>query len=248
MLTSKTKGEVGLANFVHWPFKLFAMRGKPAFHQRPFTRSGGTTLGGRDLVTQTDLGFWRAVFPNIMVKSNDMRHEEAWNAIQVALQGRTGLVIVPAYYTGSRLQQLAKTQSALATHSDGSTFSDGTKYSSEPPLVQMEEDAQIGATVVKLRALREGLSLTGIKYSYFHALYQTGPVRSRDGDVVQVPIFPATRAKIPAGSILTVKEPTCLMHLASDNEMDIVHGVSPITPKTLNFVEAIDYWDKVAAE
>ena len=237
-----------MANFIHWPFELFETRGKPAFHQRPFTRSGGATLGGRELVTQTDLGFWRAVLPNIMVKSNDMHHEEAWNAIQVALQGRAGLVIVPAYYTGSRLQQLAKTQSALATHADGSTFSDGTRYSSEPPLVQMEEEAQIGATVVKLRALRDDVRLAGIKYSYFHALYQTGPLISKAGQIVQVPIFPATRARIPAGSILTVKEPTCLMHLASDNEMDIVHGVNPITIKTLNFVEAIDYWDKVAAE
>ncbi len=237
-----------MPDLIHWPHNLFGMQGKPSFQSRPFTRGGGRTLGGRELTALTDLGFWRAVFPNIMVEANNMLHEETWNAIQVALQGRTGLVIVPAYYTGSRLQQIARTQSALAPHSDETSFSDGSLYSSEPPLVQMEEDAQIGATVVKLRALREGLKLAGIKYSYFHALYQTGPIISQEGGVVQVPIIPATRAKIPAGSVLSVKEPTCLMHLASDNEMDIVHGVSPITFKTLNFVEAVDYWDKEATE
>lgn len=232
---------------IHWPHQLFEMKGKPAFHQCSFTRTGGRTLSGRELVTQTDLGFWRATFANIMVMANNLRHEEAWNAIRVALQGRAGLVIVPAFHVGSRVQLLARSQEGLTNFSDGTTFSDGSSYFSEPALVRMEEEAQIGATVVKLRALKPGLSLTGMRYSYLHALYETGPVIERQGDVVQVPIFPATRARIPAGSLLNITMPTCLMHLTTDREMDLSHGVSPVTLKTINFVEAIDYWDRIAA-
>lgn len=148
---------------------------------------------------------------------------------------------------GIAAAKLAKAQRSFVAHSDGSTFSDGASYRNEPALLQMEEQAQIGSTVVKLRGLQEGLSLSGIRFSYFHALYESGPVIEKNGDVIQLPIFPAVRAKIPAGALLNVSEPTCLMHLASDNQMDMEFGLSPVTNKSLSFVEAIDYWDEEAA-
>ncbi len=180
--------------------------------------------------------------------STDLKHEETWNAIRVALQGRSGLVVVPAYHAGSRLQKLAKSQRCFAGYSDGSTFSDGSSYKGQPALLRMDEPAQIGSTVLKLCTLKKGLNLSGIKFSYFHALYETGPLIKQSGNVVQIPVFPAVRAHIPAGAVLNVSEPTCLMHLASDNEMDLAQGFSPTTKTTLNFVEAVDFWDEVAGQ
>ncbi|WP_153042428.1 hypothetical protein [Pseudovibrio sp. W64] len=236
-----------MTNVIHWPHSLFASQGKPTFQKRPFSRSGGMTLGGRELVTQTDLGFWRAMIPNIVLRRRDLRHEEAWNGVEVALQGQVGLVIVSVSHVTSQVQKLAKQARAYVPHADGTEFSDGTSYESEPAFVQLEEEANLGATVLKLRGLQSGLRLSGIYFSYLHALYMTGPIIEADGDVVRVPIFPAIRAKIPAGALLNVAEPSCLMKLASDNELDLNFGSSCFITKTVHFVEAIDYWDKASA-
>ncbi|WP_152986629.1 hypothetical protein [Pseudovibrio sp. POLY-S9] len=236
-----------MTNVIHWPHSLFASQGKPSFQKRPFSRSGGMTLGGRELVTQTDLGFWRARIPNIVLRRRDLRHEEAWNAIEVALHGQVGLVIVSVSHVGSQVQKLAKQARSYVPHADETGFSDDTFYASEPALVQLEEQATLGSTVLKLRGLQSGLRLSGIHFSYLHALYNTGPIIETVGDVVRVPIFPAIRAPIPAGTLLNVTEPSCLMKLASDNEMNLDFSSSSFTRKTVNFVEAIDYWDKVSA-
>ncbi len=235
-----------VSEIVHWPYALFRAQGEPAFLKSPVTRVGGRTLGGYELTARTDLGFWRHTMPNVLIRTRSLAQKEAWNAISTALGGRAGLVVMSAYHVSSRLQKLAKQLKSEQTFSDGTTFSDGAGFTGEPPLVEMAEDAQIGATVVKLRALKDDIQLSGVKFSHRYALHETGPVLEQYGNVVRVPVYPAMRRKISAGALLIISEPSCLMHPASDNEMDVQFGLGVYTHKTLNFVEALDFWNEQA--
>jgi len=106
--------------------------------------------------------------------------------------------------------------------------------------------AAIGATVVNLLLVDGAEDLSGIRFSYNDALYETGRPISQTGAVWQVPIFPAIRAQIPSGAQLEVTSPTCLVKLATDREMDVTISVSGFDQRDVSFVEAVDYWSDLA--
>jgi len=60
-------------------------------------------------------------------------------------------------------------------------------------------------------------------------------------------VTPAIRQTIPAGADLEFDNPTCLVHLASDNGMDIPQdAIGKTSLVNVNFVEATDYWSRLA--
>ena len=104
----------------------------------------------------------------------------------------------------------------------------------------------IGATVIKLRIINADANLVGVRFSYNHALYETGPVISVDGDIWEVPISPTVREVIPHGADLEFDRPTCLCRLTEDRGMD--GGINPdhFEQRSVSFVEANDYWNDLA--
>lgn len=235
-----------MIEIIHWPARLL----KPATAMASpvaFSRSGGRSLGGIERTTRSDKGFWRVTLDAVAVYSPG--HRRAWNAIRTSLNGKAGLVVVPAwsfdsapYASGQRERPL------LTTHDDGTTFDDGSEYWQGSVDIEMASYAPLSSTVVTLKLINAA-SAAGIRFSYQHALYETGPILSEAAEnTFQVPVFPAIRQAIPAGSKLEADMPTVLCHLADDRAMDVSLNNTEIDTASVEFVEAVDFWNDLALE
>lgn len=233
-----------MADYIHWPTRMLRPQ-TSIVSQVAFTRSGGRSLGGIERVTRTDKGFWRITLSEVLVW--DRAQRRVWNAIRTKLNGRAGLIAVPAWSIDSAPYPSGNFEPLVSVpHDDGTTFDDGTEYGQGSLDIQMATYAPLGATVVTIRLVRASQA-TGIRFSYQHALYETGPILNEVAvGVFQVPIFPAVRMAIPAGAQLEADDPTCLCHLVSDSAMDLDLNSNQANQSTVEFVEAVDYWNDLA--
>ncbi|MEQ1956018.1 hypothetical protein [Mesorhizobium sp. CN2-181] len=229
-----------------WPKCTLPPRSTPA-NPLPFTRGGGPTLGGFERSTKTDKGSWAIELQGISIGGLDYGKKRTWNALRVALGGRAGLIVVPVWSWDTAPYASGKFErKILLPHDDGTSFDDGSLYEQGAIDVVMEETATISQNVVTLRRVKAADDLAGIRFSYQHALYETGPAIDIDGNLWTVPVFPSIRATIPAGAALECDEPTCLVHLAEDRGMDIAQGKRERQDVSVSFVEAADYWNDLA--
>lgn len=214
----------------------------------PFTRSGGTTLGGISTAVRTDLGFWKIDYAGVVMQNRKREQWQTWQAIRQLLAGRSGLIAVPVRASLSAPYASGSFEDAPEVpHSDGSTFSDGTEYVQGAISIVTVGVTPIGATTIRLRIIKGAANLVGVRFSYKHALYETGPVISIDGDIWEVPISPTVRELIPAGADLEFDQPTCLCRLSDDRGMDVVQdAISKNANPNVSFVEATDYWNRLA--
>lgn len=211
----------------------------------PFTRGGGPSLGGVERVTRTDRGFWSIGFKGVPLYTAAQRRCVNW--LRTSLSGRAGLVAVPALSIDSAPWLAGTTRGRfLTTHSDGAGFSDGSRYSQPGIVVEMAAAAAIGDTSVTLRLVYGLDDLCGIRFSYNHALYETGVVTALDDDLWTVEIAPDIRAAIPEGALLELDRPTCLVHLATDKELDTALSRGAVDRIDVSFLEAVDYWNDLA--
>ena len=215
----------------------------------PFSRSGGRTLGGVEPATRTDLGFWAVDYGNVVLRNNRRQQWQTWQAIRQMLGGKPGLIAVPvrsalsAPYASGRYEPVVET-----AHDDDSLFDDDTPYTQGAISVVTEGITPIGATQIRLRIIKADANLVGVRFSFEHALYETGPLIDVTGDVWTVPLSTTVRATIPAGSDLEFDQPTCLCHLVEDRGMDVPQdAISRHSLPSVSFVEATDYWADLAA-
>lgn len=229
-----------MADILVWPVELLTPEEcRPNIV--PFTRSGGRSLGGVEPATRTDLGYWAIDLVDIATFS--MAQRRTWEAIGQKLGGRAGLIAVPAWsrdtapYVSGEFEPVG-----FVPHDDDAPFDDDTEYQQGAISVVTDGVTPIGATTIRMRIINAASDLVGVRFSYDHALYKTGPVISVDGDIWTLPISPAVRALIPAGSDLEFDEPTCLCRLADDRGMDAGVNSIEFEQRSLSFVEATDYW------
>ena len=234
-------------NIIQWPVCVLRPQ-QSAADLVPFSRSGGRTLGGIEPATRTDLGYWAIEYSNIVLQSRNRNEWRAWSGIRQALGGKAGLIAVPvrsslsAPYASGNFEPTAD-----VLHDDDTLFDDDTAYVQNAVSIKSEGVTPVGATSISLRIINAAADITGVRFSYEHALYETGPVIDIDGDVWTVPISPTVRALIPAGSDLEFDRPTCLCHLADDRGMDITQdAVSKGASPSIAFLEATDYWAALA--
>ena len=212
----------------------------------PFSRSGGTTLGGLQRVTRTDRGWWSITYQGVTLAGEARRRQ--WNAIAAELSGMAGLLAVPVWsFDTAAWPADTVAGKLLSPHDDGAMHDDGSGYSQSPIGVEMVGDVAIGATSVTLRAVYGIEDMTGVRFSYRHALYVTGLPTAIDGTDWTVPVTPSIRAPIPDGAELEFGLPTCLVRLAGDREMDVNLSVGKVDKRNVAFVEAADYWNDLAA-
>jgi hypothetical protein len=233
-------------SFLYWPTCTLNPKKTPA-NPVPFTRGGGKVLNGMERATRTDKGSWVVELQGISIGGLDYDKKRTWNAIRTGLGGRAGLIVVPvrswdsAPYVSGKFEPLVTT-----THDDDTTFDDGTVYVQGAIDIEMASEALISRNVVTLRRVQAADNLAGIRFSYNHALYETGPAIDVVGDLWTLPVFPSIRATIPAGAPLECDEPTCLVRLADDRGMDIDMGTRERQEVSVAFVEAVDYWNDLA--
>lgn len=211
----------------------------------PFSRSGGPTLTGVSRSTRTDYGYWRFDYRGVTLGSAAQRR--LFNAIGVHCGGMAGLLAIPVWSHDSAEWPVGAVNGVILTpYSDGTLHSDVTYYSQTAVAIENVNLAEIGDTEITLRAVFNITELAGIRFSYNHALYETGMPTLIDGDEWTVPIFPAIRADIPADAELEVALPTCLVTLAADREMDAALQAGRVDQFDVSFVEATDYWVDLA--
>lgn len=233
-----------MADIIVWPHDLLTPE-ECIPSPVPFTRSGGRTLGGIETATRTDLGYWSIDLNDIAIYSREQR--QTWIAIRQHLSGRAGLIAVPAWsFDAAPYVSGDREAPGLTTHDDDTTFDDGTLYEQGAISVVSDGVTALGATVMKLRVIKAAPNMVGVRFSYDHALYETGPAISIDGDIWTVPIAPAVRQLIPHGADLEFDMPTCVCRLAEDRGMD--GGVNSIEfeQRSVTFSEATDYWNNLA--
>lgn len=212
----------------------------------PFTRSGGKSLGGLSRNTRTDRGWWSISYRNVPLYDSNRRR--LWNMLRQQFGGMAGSVAVPVWnHDTVELPDGTSNGLFLTPHSDFSPHSDASYYSQPVSIVvEMAIVAAISDTVVTLR-MGYGISdLSGIRFSYNHALYETGQPTLIDGDEWTLPIFPAIRAEIPADAALEVAMPTCLVKLATDREMDVSFSAGRFDQVNVAFVEDTAHWNDLA--
>jgi hypothetical protein len=212
----------------------------------PMTRSGGPTLAGIQESILTDVGWWSIKFNALPLTDGASRR--LYNAIRTSAKGRSGIIRLPVWsHDSAEWPEGAYGGLYRTPHSDGSLFSDDSMYTQPALKIILHEALAIGDVVAKLRVTELGpTEMTGIRWSYNSALYENGLPMDIDGLVWTVPIFPAVRAAIPAEAELEVSLPTCLVHLATDREMDGIFSAGHFDTVNLEFVEAHDYWSNLA--
>ncbi|MGV8954614.1 MAG: hypothetical protein ACOH2M_26185 [Cypionkella sp.] len=233
-----------MAELIFWPAALL----EPAsitVSPVPFTRSGGRTLGGIERNTRTDRGFLRVAYSDVTLFTPAMRR--TWNAIRQDLGGKAGLIVVPVWSFDSAPYASGEREPEILTpHDDDAPFDDGSLYQQGSIDIEMASFAPLASTVVTLRLIN-ATSAAGIRFSYQHAMYETGRIISQPGaNTFQVSVSPAIRQAVPAGASLECDLPTVLCHLADDRGMDIGLGNDEINSANVEFVEAVDYWNSLA--
>lgn len=235
-----------MTDIVVWPHTLL-VPGAIEANVVPFSRSGGTTLGGLQRVTRTDRGWWSIAYKGVPLKTAAERR--MFNALGTHCGGMAGLLAVPVWSQDAAEWPAGSADGVILTsHSDGTHFDDGSLYSQPAIGVTLVDAAEIGDTSVKLRIVYGIEELIGVRFSYEHALYKTGYPTLIDGTDWTVPITPAIRAPIPADAELEFGMPTCLVRLASDREMDGSLTAGFFDRVDVAFVEAADYWNDLAAD
>lgn len=234
-----------MPEILEWPSAIL----KPAAIEAnvvAFSRSGGVTLGGLQRVVRTDRGWWSVAYKGIALDTPAQRR--VWNAIAAHCGGMAGLMAVPVWSFDSAPWPVGTVNGrVLVPHSDGTSHGDGSLYAQSPIRVTLVDAVAIGATSVKLRIGGGIDELTGVRFSYEHALYRTGIPTLVDGTDWTVPVSPAIRAPIPAGADLEFGLPTCLVRLADDRTMDVRLSSGRFDLVDAAFVEAADYWSDLAA-
>lgn len=233
-----------MSDILVWPYELLVpAECKPMIV--PFSRSGGASLGGVTPAIRTDLGWWTVELTDISLRW--LEHRRTFDAIAQYLGGRSGIIAVPAWsidtapYASGCYEEPPE-----VPHSDGASFSDGSLYWQGAVSIVSVGVTPIGATTMKLKLIKGAADLSGVRFSYRHALYQTGRVESVDGDVWTVRISPSIRAEIPDGADLEFDRPTCLCRLSSDDGMQRVGNNTGVATTTVSFVEATDVWSRLA--
>lgn len=234
-----------MVDISHWPADLLTPR-EVAANPVPFSRTGGRTINGLERTIRTDRGFWIIALNGIILHSREQRR--AWNAFRTGIGGRSGLAVIPVWsWDTAPYASGAIEPDIFLPHSDGTSFSDGTLHRQGSISVRCAEAVGIGATKIMLESLNSEDDLSGVRFSFNHALYETGPAVSVEGNVWEVEIFPAVRAPIATAADLEFNLPTCLVHLQEDRGMDVSMNPSAISEHSVTFVEAVDYWSDLAA-
>lgn len=233
-----------VSDFRIWPVNIL----RPSsitVKQNAFTRSGGRSLSGITRTVRTDRGHFSFEYSGVILNSTSKRRKII--SMRTDLNGRVGLVAIPIWsYDLAPWAEGTYLGRTTVPWSDLTTFSDGSFWSQPTINVELAVAAALHDTSMVLRLVSGIDSLEGVRFSYENALYETGKPTDITDDLWTVPIFPDIRAPIPINASLEFDRPTCLVHLASDNELDYEHSASGIDKLNIAFVEAVDYWNDLA--
>lgn len=232
-------------SIVVWPYKLLVPEECRAY-PNPFTRSGGRTLGGVKPSYRTDLGYWSIELNSVPLVTTAQKR--TWDAIETLLSGTSGRIAVPAWAMDSAPYASGQEEAlSYVTHSDGTTFSDGSRYEQNAISVVSVGVTAVGATEISMRIINAAADLSGVRFSYNHALYKTGQVVSIDGDIWTMRITPSVRELIPSGAELEFDRPTCVCNLAEETGMKRAINSNRIEIVSVSFVEDTFYWSQGGA-
>ncbi len=234
-----------MSEIIQWPVCVLTPQQASA-DLVPFSRSGGRTLGGIEPSTRTDLGFWSVTYSGIVMQNRERRAWQTWNAIRQTLGGRPGMIAVRVRSSLSAPYVSGKFEPVIETdHSDDSPFDDDTPYTQGAISVVTDGVTAVGATSIRLRIINADANLVGVRFSYNHALYETGPVTSKAA------IFGPCRFRLRCASLFL---PAQISSSTSDVPLPPGrgprHGHRPerrrqVFAAVRLVFEAVDYWSNL---
>lgn len=211
----------------------------------PFTRSGGRSLGGVQPSVRTDLGFWTLDLNGILL--DVARKVRTFEAIKDILSGSSGRIAVPIYaFKRAPFASGAFEPMSSLPHSDESTLDDGAEYLQGAISGVSVGVTPLGSTTMRIRVIQGDDDLSGVLFSYHHALYRTGQVVDREDDIYTVRISPTVRELIPNGADLEFDQPTCLCNLSDDSGMVSGENAEGYELASVSFLEDTNYWNQLA--
>jgi len=229
-----------------FPTHLFSPRSQ-RFYLMGRTITGGPSISGIiDAVNTSAGGLW--VFELRNANLNNRAKLKAWRAIEALLDGGAASIIVPICdYRQAPVPQVngkpVYSPSGGVPHSDGTFHDDGTGYSQSDLGGEVTVAAAIRATVIRVQMAGDGLIEGGEHFSVDHVgrrMYRVAAVTALGDGLYDLTIRPPLRAALSIGDELDFRHPSCLMRLASGDEMAPAVESLKFARGSVTFVEAFD--------
>lgn len=223
-----------------WPAVLKPTSG--GFRLENTSRSGGIALNGQEQVVVSLAGRWRArfTFP-IRNKAQVL----AARALDVALDGRAGTVLVPTFdwrranwpvdAYGRRLTPKAIRSRRL----DGTIFEDPEIPTPTAIVARVNGDAVAGATSLAIDVEQGAPLRAGQDFGIAERLYRIVRITAAAGTVQTVNIRPRLRHPVSVNTPILITGSVCKMRQATDDQGISDLALLRFTDLTLEFVEVL---------
>lgn len=223
---------------LEWPVHVLTPR-TLAVDLAPRTLAGAASVNGNTQVVSSSAGLWSIAYGEIPVLDEDAI--KCWRALVALLEGR----LTPIRVTISRMYQPAGSAEADGLygggtpHSDGTLFSDGTGYVERVIDVQLTAGMAKGATSAAIAINYADEIEPGQHFSIGDRLYRIKSIVYTDTDRASITFTPPAREAASTGAQLEFDDPSCLMRLASDREMDLPLDFNRWAYPSVTFIEAV---------
>ncbi|HEV2557965.1 MAG TPA: hypothetical protein VGU45_05005 [Microvirga sp.] len=221
-----------------WPLKLVPRASM--FHPETVSRSGGLSLTGREQITASGAGRWRARL------DLDLRKEEAvlsLRALVAQLEGRAGTVLVPKWemYAPKAANGRRFNQITAAPYDGGVLNFDLSGWGQgEMTHAELAAPAARGATQISVTMLDGAGPRPGQYFGIGGRLYLVAARwRVTEDSPVQIRFWPRFREAATTGERVILDRPVCLMRLADDASGELTLELLRWGSTSLDFVEVV---------
>lgn len=172
--------------------------------------SPGRSFSGFEQLIQPDAGHWRITLFDIRISSK--AHALQWREIESALNGRSGVILVPVY--------------------EG-------KLSATPIAATAVGDLEIGLTTIAIEQTDGADIRAGMQFSKDGRLYRIISIDEDEGGIPQARIWPPLREALEDGDELDFNTPSCRCRLERDDSMDLNLELLRYARPSVTFVEDV---------
>lgn len=195
------------------------------------------SISGAETITPTFGGRWEATCSFVI---HGEAAQLAWQAFLAQMEGRVGTTLVPmrTRYRPRDRDGHHVYGCGPAGLADAQTWEHFGFDSAPVATMTLAASAALRATVIKVTAANTTGLRPGQFFSIGERLYQVQHHWQDADDSANLMIWPPLRAAAPAGSVLILDRPICLMRMTGESEGEFDHLLDRLPRVTVNFTEA----------
>lgn len=199
---------------VYWPYDLLPPRDF-SVTKAPATVRGGVSISGITQRTASDAGRWRAKIAGVPLTTD--AQIKLWRAIEGALEGQAGQIVLPVVDLDRAPATTGYTTSV--SYSGSYLEVDPTAALTKNHNADLNALAALGATRLVIDVTAGSLPEAGQFFSLGYHLYQITRVLASGGGQVTVDVWPPLRKAVAANDVCDFTRPKLLCRLAMDDGM-----------------------------